>query len=56
MILVDSLLHELHDQGALGPLLVQGTRESVAELLDAIGGLSRRRQPAPATADASKPT
>ena len=40
MVLVDGFLHALHN-GPLAPLFVQGTRESVAELLDEIGGIKR---------------
>jgi hypothetical protein len=42
MVLVDSLLHELHCQGPLAPLLVEGSAESLAGLLDELGGVRRR--------------
>ncbi len=40
MMLVDGFLHALH-HGPLAPLFVQGSRESVAVLLDEIGGIER---------------
>lgn len=45
MILVDGLLHQLHCLGPLAPLLVEGTAQSVAALLDEIGGVRRLLQP-----------
>jgi hypothetical protein len=40
MILVDAFLHELHD-GPLAPLFIAGGKESVAALLDELGGIRR---------------
>jgi transposase-like protein len=40
MMLVDGFLHALHN-GPLAPLFVQGSRDSVAALLDEIGGIKR---------------